>query len=278
MTSTDLATRIGEAQPAESRTANDILQSMAPEFAKALPRHIPIEHFLRLALTELRTNPALGNCTQASLLGALMTAARLGLDVGGPIGEFYLTPRRVKGRETCVPIVGYRGLLKLARNAGVGEVGARVIREGDTYREGANSERGLYFEWEPLDLDSDRPVVGAIAVARLSSGGTQHVHLTRAQIESRRDRGAAGNSGPWRTDYEAMVRKTVLRELSKTLPMSTAVAEAVARDEQVQSWSPGQDPARLPDTDAAQVIDGEEVTEADPWDEGVPVAPAGGEA
>lgn len=262
MTGTDLAARIGQAQSPEKRTAHDLLASMKDEFRKALPKHIHIDQFMRLVLTEVRTNPTLGTCSQASLLGSIMTAARLGLEYGGPMGEYYPTPRRVKGEMSVVGIIGYRGLLKLARNAGTGAIGARVIREGDTYIEGATSERGLYFEWQPLDVgDTDRPITGALAVARLAGGDTQHIYLTRKQIEDRRDAGAAGKSGPWRDHYEAMVRKTVLRELTKTLPMSTAVGLAVATDEQVQTWAPGQDVA----PPAADQV--ETVTQVDPTGE-----------
>lgn len=234
----DLAQSIATAQAPERRTAHDLVASMQGEFAKALPATLPVERFMRVALTELRQNPQLGTCTPESLLGALLTAARLGLEVGGPRGEFYLTPRRVKGTATVVPIVGYQGLLTLARRAGVGVVKAFIVREGDVFHEGASSERGPFFDFT-VQGDTDRPATGVLAVARVGDA-TAHAYLSKAQVEARRKRGGASDSGPWATDWEAMARKTALRELTKELPASTDdLAQARVVDEQVQTYHVG---------------------------------------
>lgn len=237
--SSDLAAAIVEQQPVTRRTATDLVESMRGELAKALPQHVGIDKFLRLALTELRMNPALGDASAESLLGALMTAARLGLDIGGPTGEFYLTPRRVRGEQTVVPIVGYRGLIALARRAGVGQISAQVVREGDHYAEGFTSDRGFYAEWTPKPGgDTSRPIVGVLAAAKLAGGDVQHRHLTIDEVHQRRDRGGfkSGGNSPWTSDFEAMVRKTALRALVPLLPQNTELALAEQVDEQVQTY------------------------------------------
>ena len=238
-----LAARIAERQVQSGRaTAFDLVKSMETEFAKALPKHVPVDQFMRTALTELRQTPDLQACSAESLLGAFLTAARLGLEVGGPMGQFYLTPRKVKGVPSVVPIVGYRGLIELARRSGrVGAVKAWLVYEGDVFREGANSERGPYFDFEPMPGDpGDRKVTGVLAVARLAGGDVQHVHMTLNQVMERKARGAAGDSGPWRTDRDAMIRKTALRALAGELPQSSALDLARRVDEQVQTYAPGQ--------------------------------------
>lgn len=237
-----LAAAIGSKQVESGRaTAFDLVRSMENEFKKALPKHVPVEQFMRTAVTELRQNADLQKCSAETLLGAFLVAARLGLEVGGPMGEFYLTPRRVKGVDSVVPIVGYRGLVKLARNAGVGAVKAWVVYEGDHFAEGATSERGPFFDFHPVPGDpAGRKEVGALAVARLAGGDVQHVYLPIAEVEARKARGAAGDRGPWATDRAAMVRKTAVRALAGDLPQSTLLALARVADEQVQSYVPGQ--------------------------------------
>ena len=238
MSTPDLSKTIAQAQDTDRRTAHALITSMEGEFAKALPASLPVEKFMRVALTELRQNDKLGTCTPASLLGALLTAARLGLEVGGPRGEFYLTPRRVKGEMTVVPIVGYQALLVLARNAGVGVVKAFIVRKGDVFHEGANSERGPFFDFT-VQGDTDRDPVGVLAVARVDDQ-TAHTYLSHEQVEARRKRGGASDSGPWVTDWEAMAKKTALRELTKELPASTdTLARARVVDEQVQTYHVG---------------------------------------
>ena len=245
-----LAATIGSKQAEQGKaTAFDLVKSMENEFKKALPRHVPVEQFMRTAVTELRQNTDLQRCGGPSLLGAFLTAARLGLEVGGPMGEYYLTPRLLKvpgGQNNekewqVVPIIGYRGLVKLARNAGVGAVKAWVVYEGDHFLEGADSERGPFFEFRPEPGDTDgRKEVGALAVARLAGGDVQHVYLTIKQVEARKARGAAGDKGPWASDRAAMVRKTAVRALAGELPQSTLLALARVADEQVQQYVPGE--------------------------------------
>lgn len=259
MTETALAQRMSN-RPA--RTAGELVESMRGELAKALPEHVTVDTFLRLALTELRVNEALQRCTTSSLLGALMTAARLGLEPGGPLGQFYLTPRSVK-RESgerlsvVVPIVGYEGLRDLAYRSGlVRVITSVVVREGDSFAQGASSERGRWFEWQPWDSSSERPIIGVLGLAELSTGARVHRYLDMPQILARKARGAAGDKGPWGTDFEAMVLKTGIRALAHELPKSATFALALGADERVQTFTPNAD-ARTwqPETTPAEADD-----------------------
>lgn len=245
----DLAATIGNKQAETGRaSAFDLMKSMEREFAKALPAHVPVEQFMRTGLTELRQNPELQRCTADSLLGAFLVSARLGLEVGGPLGQFYLTPRllKVKGGAhnekawQVVPIVGYKGLLELAQRSGrVGAVGAELIREGDTFRRGYDSRLGGKLTlWEPADYLETREVVGVLAWAVVGNS-TQERYLPIEKVLERKGRGSAGDNGPWKTDFEAMVRKTGFRALTGDLPQSAALALARVADEEVQTYVPG---------------------------------------
>lgn len=243
----DLSKQIATAQEPERRTATDLIESMRGEFVKALPAHVSVDHFMRLALTELRSSPQLAECSAESLLGALMLGARTGLEVGGPLGELYLTPRALTDRATgkrtwtVVPIIGYRGLIKLARNTGkVGAIDAELVREGDRFEMGFDLARGGKFvEWTPADFAEDRPVIGVLAHAELIGAGVQFRYLPIEKVIERKKRGAAGDRGPWATDLDAMIRKTGLRHLSSVLPQSTALVDALKADEQVQVYRVG---------------------------------------
>src|SRR4029453_1204140 len=197
-----LAQTIADSQAKQGRaTVFDMVRSMETEFAKALPKHMPLETFMRTAVTELRQTPQLQMCTVDSLLGAFMTAARLGLEVGGPMGQFYLTPRTVKNKSTgqhekqVVPIIGYKGLIELATRSGkVGRIDADLVREGDTFRMGYDSTRGGKFVLhEMLDYEETRPIVGVLAWADVG-GGQLARYLPMSAVEGRKDRGSAGDS------------------------------------------------------------------------------------
>lgn len=254
MTSTDLSSQIAGAQSAERRTAHDLVRSMSGEFGKVLPQAVPVDTFLRLALTELQRNTDLQACSAPSLLGALMLSAQLGLEPGGPLGHLYLTPRRVKGEQTVVPIIGYKGLVELARRSGkVGTVKAQIVRDGDMFDQGFDTARGgEYTVWRPADLDEKRDPIGVLAWATLTDTDAVQTRFTPIDaVNSRRDRGAAGAKGPWSTDRDAMIRKTGIRALAPDLPQSTALALAQRADERITEYRTD---AGLVDADTGEVI------------------------
>src|SRR5690554_2362898 len=220
--------RIGNAVAQRQNTLTTLIERQKPEIARALPRHMDPDRLARIATTVMRQTPQLAQCTPESFLGALMTCAQLGLEPG-PLGHAYLVPY---GREvTFVP--GYRGLVELARRSGqVQSVQARIVRDGDEF----DYEFGLEpkLRHRPT-ADVDKPVTHAYAVLRLKDGGVDFDVMTRAEIDAIRKRSRAATNGPWVTDYAEMAKKTVLRRLLKTAPMSIEYHQAVANDEQVRT-------------------------------------------
>lgn len=209
-----------------------LLKRMGPAIASAAPRHINPDRLLRITLTEIRRTPALLNCSEASFLGSIMTAAQLGLEPGGALGLCYLIPYK----KSCQLIIGYQGYMELARRSGlVSSIYAYDVREGDTfkYRLGLNPD----IVHEPLD-DPRREaakVTHVYAVARIKDAEPVFVVLTRAQIEARKRRSAASGSGPWVTDEVAMMLKTGIRALWKWLPKTTEIATATAIDDAAET-------------------------------------------
>lgn len=79
------------------KTVQDLIQQMMPEIKKALPNTITPERFSRIVLSALSTTPQLAICTPKSFLGAMMTAAQLGMEVNTPLGQCYLIPYKNHG-------------------------------------------------------------------------------------------------------------------------------------------------------------------------------------
>jgi recombination protein RecT len=255
----DLATTI-QAKQTATPTIRDTIRSMQAEFARALPKHLPVDRFMRLVFTEISKNPRLTQCSAPSLLGALMSSAQLGLEPG-PLGHFYLTPRRLKGEWQVVPIIGYKGMVELARRSGrLLSIEARPVKEDDAFEfEYGLNERLVH---RPA-LSGDRGrTIAFYGIAKFLDGGHQFEVMSRADVEERRDRGAAGNDGPWKTDFDAMGAKTVIRQLQRWLPQSPEMAIAAAIDEQPQTWSPGMPlDIAASDSDPDEPVDAELVEE-----------------
>ena len=230
---------VARAQPREGRTIAELLVRMEPELAKVLPAAITPERFARIVTTELRRTPALLECSPASVLGCLMLTAQLGLEPG-PLGHVYLVP--YKGE--CTFVIGYRGFVSLAYRSGLlRSISARTVYAGDgfEYQEGTSPK----LTHKPAEPDERGDVRAYYAVALLTTGGKPFCVMYPPDIEARRARSELGRKqrGPWATDYDAMARKTCVRELAKSLPMTEPVGVALAADDQpahfpADEWTP----------------------------------------
>lgn len=239
--------------------ARDLLASMEKEFAACLPKMLPPDLFMRVALTGFRKTPELLDCTRKSLLGALLETARLGLE---PCTEqAYLIPYK----QECTLVIGYQGYVQLMYRTGlVDHVEAEMIYEADEW-EDTRGDGGRFFHkpnW--LAADRGKPVL-AYAFARLVGGGRTKVEMcTRAQAEAIvRDYAKAAKS-PWKTgSFKPMWQKTPVRQLQKWAPKSAEIRRALIFDGATYSDDTGE-----PDVDQ-NVIPGE-IVEPDPADTSEP--------
>jgi recombination protein RecT len=71
------------------------------------------------------------------------------------------------------------------------------------------------------------------AIAKTKDGGVYIEVMSRSQIEQVRSISRSGNNGPWASWFGEMARKTVIRRLSKRLPMSTDLAAIIQRDDEL---------------------------------------------
>ena len=201
------------------------LEKMHGDFAMALPTHITPEKVKRVVLTEFSKNPKLAECSQNSVLRSVMEACQYGLEPNGVTGSAYLVPY---GKE-CQLIVGYKGLLKLAYQAGVKSIEARDHRENDVFKMSWGTESHILH----IPADGDRgELKGVYAVADMGSG-KKFEYLSVHQCKEIMFKTASkGSSGPWKTNFESMCLKSALRKLCKTLPLdSERLAMAVDHKE-----------------------------------------------
>lgn len=234
----DLATKTAQRQveKAKAPTIRDWIEANRPQFEEQLSGAMNSGAFVRAAISEILNSAELQQATPSSILGSIMLAAQLKLEIGRALGHFWLTPRRDHGTWTCLPIVGYQGFIELAYRSGrVGKVETFLVREGDTFDYGANSERGRYFDWKPLGRDEARPWTDAVVTAQILGGGLVWESLPREKVLARRPNGwNKGTTSPWQTHEEEMARKTLVREVAPYLPKSTEFGLAVQVTRQVE--------------------------------------------
>jgi len=110
-----------------------------------------------------------------------------------------------------------------------------VVREGDYFDYELGTESRLRHR--PSD-EPGAPVTHVYALAKLTSGEHLLRVMTLRQVEQHRDKfskGAGRGDSPWRSSFELMAQKTVLRSLYKLLPLSAEVQTLTQREEFIES-------------------------------------------
>jgi recombination protein RecT len=195
--------------------------------AKSLPRHLPPDRFIRIALTAIMRTPKLAECDRSSFFQALLSLSQLGLEPDGRRAHLIPFNNRKRGTVECQLIVDYKGLVELAMRSGqVSNIHADVVRENDDF----DFDRGQLVRHR-INFREDRGSVYAVyAICRFKDGSEKCDVMTRAEVEKIRARSKAGDDGPWVTDWEEMAKKTVFRRLSKWLPLSAEFRDALEAD------------------------------------------------
>lgn len=191
-----------------------------PRLEKLLPSGMNLDRFVMQIRVAMSKSVKLQECTPASIVGAVLEAADLGLDPSGRLGSAYIIP--FKGMATLVP--GYRGLIDLAGRSGlVRSINAYAVHEKDhfTVRSGFTPEHLPYVPRPGQEQDAGKWYV-VWARARMLGGSTESEIMTHFEVMKIKARspGARNAGGPWDTDEEEMAKKTVIRRLLKKLPLS----------------------------------------------------------
>lgn len=200
------------------------------EVAKALPSVMTPERFTRIALTAVTNTPKLAECTPQSFIGAMMNAAQLGLEPNTPLGQAYLIPY---GKQ-CQFQLGYKGMLDLAYRSGeFKNIGAYTVYENDEFE----YELGLepFLKHKPAKSNRGKAIY-FYATFKLVNGGFGFECMSVDDVKKHAQKySKTYNNGPWQTDFEAMAKKTVLKQLLKYAPLKTDFAKGVAEDETIKS-------------------------------------------
>lgn len=227
-------------KPISERTLADLLNDKAikEQIKRALPKQLEADRFMRVMLTELRTTPALANCSPESFLSALMQSAQLGLEVGNGLGHAYLIPfgngKDTQGRANVQLIIGYRGMLDLIKRSGqVSKLSVRAVHEKDDF----HYEYGLNEDMKHLPtIEAETGELTYVyAVVHMKDGTKQFEVMSRKQIEEIRLQSKASGASTWKNHFEEMAKKTVVRRLFKYMPISVEMERAIILDERAEA-------------------------------------------
>lgn len=185
--------------------------NMEVEFQRAMPQGAEARMLVRDAQTALRQVKDLAKCEPATVLGALMTCAQLGLRPG-VLGQAYVLPfwdNRDKVHKAQL-VIGYKGLLSLVYRSGMVEtVAARIVYENDEFLLEYGLGADTLIHRPPAGFgDRGRPVA-YYAIARMKDGGyaiTDPMGVEAMQKHAAKHSKAA-KFGPWKDHFDQMALK-----------------------------------------------------------------------
>lgn len=246
-------------QNGNGKTMQQYIRSMEGEIKKALPSVLTPERFTRMVLSALSTNRQLGACTPQSFLGAMMSAAQLGVEPNTPLGQAYLIPYKNKGVLECQFQLGYKGLIDLAYRSGEVEVvQAQIVYANDKFE----CEFGLEPKLVHVPADGERgEAVKVYAIFRTKSGGYGFDVMSIADVRAHAKKYSQSYSSsysPWATNFEEMAKKTVLKRVLKYAPLKSDFVRGVAADETIKTEI-SEDMYAVPSEEIEYSVDGVEV-------------------
>lgn len=195
-----------------------------------LPSDINPQRFTEAVRLALATNSDLLQCTPESVVGAVLKAAKLGIDVsGGALGHGYLT----KYGTECTLVPGYKGLVALAVLAGVvQDMTPLVVHEADHFvvEEGDNP-RIEHRPFVPRKASEKRGAIIATYTRVLLPSGARVVKglLYLDDIE-RIEAGVKASKSPWKGPHRTeQIKKSSIKNAFKTLGVPSSEQAARLR-------------------------------------------------
>ena len=234
---------VAQRQPGGTTLEQDI-SKMQTQFEMAMPKGAEAVQLVRDAITALRMTPKLAECDRSSVLGSLMTCAQLGLRPG-VLGHAWLLPfwsskaNEGRGGFQAQLVIGYQGLVELAHRSGqIKSLIARTVYANDHI----DIDYGLAdsLVHRPAMTGERGDPIGYYAIAKFTTGGHAFIYMTHDEMLTYSKLHATAKTkqgvvfGPWKDHFEGMAHKTCVRQLSKWMPKSTELAQAIDADNTVR--------------------------------------------
>lgn len=270
----DISKQLASRTQSKAENFNAVIKSeLAANFAaikSLVPKHMTPERLARITLTAISRTPKLAECTPASLVGAVMNCATLGLEPN-LIGHAYLVPffNNKIGAMECQFQIGYKGLLDMIRRTGdVSKIYAEIVYENDlfVYTKGED-KRLIHVPFDMLHLlerfipDKDGGIMDLMlqegiadirnrapkdqgkpvryySAYRLKDGSFDFTTMTSEQCLLHANKFSKSKynnklTGPWADHPDSMSIKTCIKEMAKYMPISIEIQEKLSIDEAV---------------------------------------------
>lgn len=196
--------------------------------------------FIASVVGAVNSNYSLQKAEPTSVFAAAMIAATLNLSVVPTLGQAAIVPYKDKGVMKAQFQIMVRGIVQLAQRTGQ----YKNINAGEVYEDEYKGYDLLtgdvnivpMFNGQRDHGERDK-IVGYFAYIETVTGFKKVEYWSKAQVEAHGIRYSKSyQNGPWRDNFDAMAKKTVLKSLINHYgPMSvdTDLAQALQKDQLV---------------------------------------------
>jgi len=213
--SNQLSTKDFFQQPSVQKKFQELLGKRAPQF---------ITSVLQITMN----NNLLAKADPASIYNAAATAAVLDLPLNNSLGKAWIVPYKGSAQFQ----LGYKGFIELAMRTGQYQrINAVPVHENQ------------FKSWNALteELDADMTVlgngviVGYASYFRMNNGFEKFSYWRKDEVNAHARRFSKSvDNGPWKTDFDKMALKTVLKGMLSTYGLlSIEMQHAIAVDQAV---------------------------------------------
>lgn len=188
------------------------------------------QQFKNALISIVANNPDLQKCSVSSILGAANAIATMNLSITPSLGLAGVLPYK----DVAQVQIFRDGYIELLQRTGlVATLVNEVVREGElVYKNKFRDE----YRFDESKRVSDK-VIGYMAYVKLTTGFEKTVYMTVDECEAHAKQYSATyrkGFGLWKTKFDDMALKTVLRKLiKKYLPKNTILAAAIVNDQAV---------------------------------------------
>jgi len=204
-----------------SKKVGGFIEAQKDQIFAMIPKHANPDRLMRTALQAIQQSPTIAKCSTSSLFTCIVRGSMMGIELNGSLGEGYIVPY---GQEATL-VIGYRGLINLARRSGfVTEIYAHVVHENDDFEFELGTDK--HIKHRPTFKDPGEKI-GVYAVYKTKDGVTDFEFMSAEEVEKVRSMSRSGSkpSSPWMQWTDEMWKKTAIRRLSKRMPMSVEMAQ-----------------------------------------------------
>jgi recombination protein RecT len=207
-------------------------------FHDLLPQNCSYDKFISIIKSAVYKTPALLNADRTSFINACRFAAQDGLIPDGREAALVIYSRKQKGggyieAVQYMPMVA--GILKKVRNSGeLLSLSANVVYSNDEFDYCLGDDE--YIKHKPA-MSNRGDIVCCYAIVKTKDGAIYREVMNKQEVDEVKKSSKGGDFSPWSTHYSEMMKKTVIRRLSKRLPMSTDLESSIKADDNMYDFN-----------------------------------------